>query len=233
MDIGSLGAGLGQMTWFSVLMRLSLATFFGCTLGIERTRKGRAAGMRTYGLVSAGAALVIMTSQYINIVSPVTTDPTRMAAQVISGIGFLGAGTILLTARHKVTGLTTAAGLWISACIGLAMGVGFYIGAVTVYAVSFILIALFDNYREHIGKRVEKLQLFLMMENKEAVPAFIAAMREAHYEVSDLMRAEADIAGAVNLTCSIGREDNKSFERKELIDAIYSLKGVSYVEDIY
>lgn len=221
----------GELTWFSVLLRLLLATLFGCTLGIERTRKGRAAGMRTYGLVSAGAALVIMTSQFINLYTGIPTDPTRMAAQVVSGIGFLGAGTILLTARHKVTGLTTAAGLWASACIGLAVGVGFYLGAFAAYIVSFILIALCDNYRAYLGKKTETLNLFILLENKQAVSAFIGAVRAAQYDLFDLTKADADVIDGVGVTCALRRESYKPFDRREAMAFVHGLPGVIYVEE--
>lgn len=223
--------GPDELTWFSVLLRLLLATLFGCTLGIERTRKGRAAGMRTYGLVSAGAALVILTGEFVSLSSSFSIDPTRMAAQVVSGIGFLGAGTILLTARHRVTGLTTAAGLWVSACIGLAVGVGFYLGAFAAYIVSFILIALCDNYRAYLGKKTETLNLFILLENKGDVSAFIRAVREAQYELFDLTKADADVIDGIGVTCALRRETYKHFDRREAIAFVQNLPGVIYAEE--
>ena len=223
--------GPDELTWFSVLLRLLLATLFGCTLGVERTRKGRAAGMRTYGLVSAGAALVIMTGEFVSLSSSFSIDPTRMAAQVISGIGFLGAGTILLTARHKVTGLTTAAGLWASACIGLAVGVGFYLGALAAYIISFILIALCDNYRAYLGKKTETLNLFVLLENKRDVPVFISAVRKAEYELFDLTKADADMIDGIGVTCALRRENYKHFDRREAIEFVQGLPGVVYAEE--
>ena len=116
------------MDWTSIVIRLLAATLCGGLLGMERERKKRPAGLRTYILVCMGAALVIMTNIYITDLYG-TGDPTRLAAQVVSGIGFLGAGTIIVTTRNRVRGLTTAAGLWASACMGIAIGAGFYIGA--------------------------------------------------------------------------------------------------------
>ena len=113
----------------SITVRLAFATLLGGIIGLERGLKGRPAGMRTYMLVCVGATLVMITNAYLATIFPYS-DPARMGAQVISGIGFLGAGTIIITRDKQVRGLTTAAGLWASACMGLAIGVGFYTGAV-------------------------------------------------------------------------------------------------------
>mgnify|MGYP001027887749 CR=1 FL=1 len=106
-----------------------LTLTIGGMIGLERGSKNQSAGFRTYMLVCLGAASVMMTNQYICDHFE-SGDPSRLGAQVISGIGFLGAGTIIVTKRNQVRGLTTAAGLWSSACLGLAVGIGFYEGAV-------------------------------------------------------------------------------------------------------
>lgn len=124
---------LRELNLASVLLRLLLAVLFGGLIGIEREQKQRPAGFRTYLLVCLGAALAMLLGEYFQAVekqwkvfSVVRTDVSRLGAQVISGIGFLGAGTILVTESHNVRGLNTAAGLWASACMGLAVGAGFY-----------------------------------------------------------------------------------------------------------
>ena len=128
---------LREMNFVSVMFRLILAMVCGGMIGLERGRKRRPAGFRTYMLVCLGAALTMLLSQYefAMVMGPwkgiaqelgMKTDVSRFGAQVINGIGFLGAGTILVTGRQEVKGLTTAAGLWASACMGLAIGAGFY-----------------------------------------------------------------------------------------------------------
>ena len=116
----------------------------GGLIGLERSRKNRPAGFRTYMIVCLSAALVIMTNQFIynNFGG---NDPARLGAQVISGIGFLGAGTIIVTSRSQVKGLTSAAGLWASACLGVAIGIGFYSGALIVAFVVFVIITYFKK----------------------------------------------------------------------------------------
>ena len=114
----------------SVILRLAVAMLCGGLIGIERASKRRAAGFRTYMVVCLGATLAMLLNQYIDDMLvhawqiSQTTDAARLGAQVINGIGFLGAGTIILTGSQQVKGLTTAAGLWASACMGLAIGAG-------------------------------------------------------------------------------------------------------------
>ena len=127
-----------QLTYEAIAVRVVLSVLVGGVIGIERERKNQPAGLRTYILVCLGACLVMMTNQYICSMFQ-TGDPSRLGAQVISGIGFLGAGTILVTRNHQVRGLTTAAGLWTSACIGIAIGIGFYEGALIVGATLLLI----------------------------------------------------------------------------------------------
>lgn len=115
-----------ELSEVSMILRIMLSVICGGIIGLERGVKGRAAGFRTHILVCMGSALAMMTGQYAYIFISQNADPTRIGAQVISGIGFLGVGTIITTKSLKVKGLTTAAGLWTSACLGLAIGIGFY-----------------------------------------------------------------------------------------------------------
>ena len=131
---------LRDLTGAAVLLRLLLATLVGGLVGWERGRHGRAAGLRTHILVCLGACLASMLGMYTATVLGMDGDPNRVAAQVISGIGFLGVGTIIVGRSSQVTGLTTAAGLWATASIGLALGTGFYWGA--IFATGFVLIAM-------------------------------------------------------------------------------------------
>jgi putative Mg2+ transporter-C (MgtC) family protein len=125
----------------AIFFKLLCATLFGGTVGIERVSKRRAAGTRTYMLVCMASCLVMVTNQYLSRFGG--SDPTRLGAQVISGIGFLGAGTIIVTRHNQVVGLTTAAALWASACVGLALGAGYYEGALIVFPlIIFIMIPM-------------------------------------------------------------------------------------------
>lgn len=122
-------------SYTDVFVKLILSLFFGGIVGYEREAHGRAAGLRTHILVSVGSCLIMLTSTYIyEVYKNVTViDPSRIAAGVVTGIGFLGAGTILRF-RGSVIGLTTAASIWAVAAVGLATGLGFYEGAIVTTA---------------------------------------------------------------------------------------------------
>ncbi|HWG11261.1 MAG TPA: MgtC/SapB family protein [Rhodanobacteraceae bacterium] len=136
-----------MLSWWELIMRLLLAAVLGGVVGANRERREWAAGLRTHMLVSVGAALAIIVSAFgfkdVLGTPAVILDPSRIAAQVISGIGFLGAGTILFMQREQVVrGLTTAAGLWAVASVGLAAGSGLYLAACVGTAIIWIILAM-------------------------------------------------------------------------------------------
>ncbi|NLN47211.1 MAG: MgtC/SapB family protein, partial [Clostridiaceae bacterium] len=145
MTWSELVVSLRELNTLSIVVRMLFAILAGGVIGMERERKRRPAGFRTHMLVCLGSALVMMINQYIFYTFTQSSDPARLGAQVISGIGFLGAGTILITSRQQVRGLTTAAGLWASACMGLAIGIGFYEGALIACVCIFLTITLLDR----------------------------------------------------------------------------------------
>ena len=148
---------LKELNAWSVAFRIFLALFFGGCIGLERGRHGRAAGLRTHTLVCVGAALTALVGTYSNLTLNPASDPLRVGAQVISGIGFLGVGTILVRDRTRVTGLTTAAGLWATASIGLAVGIGFYFAALMAFLAVFITI----EFMIHIEKKTKNKNYYL------------------------------------------------------------------------
>ena len=120
-----------QFTEFGVptLIRLIFAVLLGGCFGFIREKKRKPAGLKTHIMVSTAAALVMIIGDYLTAASGMQTDIARLGAQVISGVGFLGAGTIIKS-RASIKGITTAASIWAVACVGLACGAGFYVGAV-------------------------------------------------------------------------------------------------------
>jgi len=136
---------------FKVIIRLSLSIIIGVLIGSERAKHGRAAGMRTHALVALGACMTSLMSIYISEVLGVGGDVMRISAQVISGIGFLGAGMIIIKNNDIITGLTTAAGVWTTSIIGIALGYGFYSGAIigaALFLVSIIVFTKFEKRRK-------------------------------------------------------------------------------------
>jgi putative Mg2+ transporter-C (MgtC) family protein len=171
-----------QLNIYSVMLRLLLATISGGIIGLDRGSTRRAAGFRTYMLVCLGAAVTMMTGEYIyQFYSPV--DPMRIGAQVVSGIGFLGAGTIIVTSQNQVVGLTTAAGLWASACIGLAIGSGFYSGAIAASFFLYIIITQMHRLDQYLYARSKTLEVYVELRRDEKAGDFLTALRNNGYGV--------------------------------------------------
>ena len=153
-----------EITYGTIFFRLFLSIVIGGVLGLERGRKSRPAGLRTYILVCLGSTVVMMTNQYVSQCMN-TGDPVRMGAQVLSGIGFIGAGSIMKTGRNQVRGITTAAGLWAAACIGLAIGIGFYEVAIAGGILIFIVLSLMQNMDYFTRKHTSVIDIYVELEN--------------------------------------------------------------------
>lgn len=157
-----------------VTIRLLLSVLLGGAIGYSRSSKGRAAGFKTHVLVCLGSALVFITGLYIYQVMEYNTgDVARLPAQVINGIGFLGAGTIMVTAKNQVKGLTTAAGLWACACIGLAVGAGFYTGAIVTTVLIYIVYKRFQFVNEIAYEHVRICEMDIAFESRDYLISFL------------------------------------------------------------
>ena len=156
------------------VVRSLAAVLIGSLIGSERARHGRAAGMRTHILVCLGSCMTAMTSMYISQTLGVG-DASRIPAQVISGIGFLGAGMIILKSNNVITGLTTAAGVWTTATIGIAVGYGYYIGALIVTVLFLATIILFAKFERH---RKSTEVIYIELDNLYKVNATLAELKK-------------------------------------------------------
>ncbi len=167
-------------TWspLAVTIRLVVALLAGALIGFERGLKGRSARLKTHALVCVGAALVMVTSEYIANNFTGDTDLTRMGAQVISGVGFLGVGTIIVTGKNQVRGLTTAAGLWACACVGLAIGVGFLLGAIVALVGIFIILRVLSQVDNWLDFHAREHDIYIEFENAKYVGAFLSSVRK-------------------------------------------------------
>ena len=175
---------LSELNLVTTVIRLVLAMIVGGVVGIERGKQGRAAGMRTHILVCVGSALTVMIGIYMYNLG-MSTDPMRISAQVISGIGFLGVGTILLKGRFQITGLTTAAGLWATAAIGLAVGAGFYFAALIAFAVTVLTVTILHSFEYRLTKRYNRFGIYMEIPSDTLVRTAIDALKDK-YRVSDV-----------------------------------------------
>lgn len=178
---------LYELNLLTIIFRIFLAIFIGGLIGTERDMKHRAAGIRTHMLVCMGAAVVMMTNEYIYMTfdNP-NMDITRMGAQVVSGIGFIGAGTILVTSDNRIKGLTTAAGLWAAAALGLGIGIGFYemalVGSIAIVGIMILM----KPYKEFILDRASPSDLTLMIHSNDGFSSFLDFMSTTEIKITDL-----------------------------------------------
>ena len=188
---------LHQLNPVTATLRVILSVLLGGFIGLERGHHGRAAGLRTHILVCLGAAVCTLVGLYTGSVLGFNNDPLRVCAQVVSGIGFLGVGTIMVRNSERVTGLTTAAGLWATACIGLAVGVGFYIVALTAFAAVMITMSLFIHL-ERSSKSKIICSCYLELNDVTKVNDFYEQIRPFAAQV-DIIPAKSGIAAHVGL----------------------------------
>lgn len=171
--IGMIGVGDLQQV-VAGIVRIVLAAMLGALIGLERGRKHRPAGVRTHTLVCMASALVMITNEQLILAYGTGGDPARMGAQVISGIGFLGAGTILTDRQNRIKGLTTAAGLWASACIGLAIGGGFYVGGIFATALILLAFTKLIDVEQHLVMRSRVMDLNVSFDSAKNMNNFIS-----------------------------------------------------------
>ena len=176
---------LRELNMVSIALRLTLSVILGGFIGMERGRRGRAAGLRTHILVCLGAAMASLLGVFVTKELEISSDASRIAAQVISGIGFLGAGTIVIKGRFRVSGLTTAAGLWATASIGLALGYAFFEGALIAAFLTVVTITILSHFEARIYRKNARASIYIELGNVTAVNA-TATMLAKEYHAIDL-----------------------------------------------
>ena len=232
-----------ELNIWSMMLRIVLAMLVGGVIGLERERKGRAAGFRTYMLVALGAAVTVILSQYLDAmldsfmadayaIIGQRTDVVRLGTQVISGVGFLAAGTIIVTGKQEVTGLTTAAGLWASACMGLAVGAGF----IECVLVSFLLIVLcmrvLPAIETLILNRSRNMLLYVETENILQLSAIINYIKREEIRIFSLEinRDTPEPIEGVSAVLDIRLPIH--LYHAELVAALSTLNGVISIDEI-
>lgn len=222
-------AGLMELSEMTVAVRLLLAVVCSGVLGLERTRKRRAAGLRTYMLVCVGATVVMLTAQFMSVAFS-QADLGRMPAQVISGIGFLGAGTIMVTRYYRVKGLTTAAGLWAAACMGIAIGIGFYFGALLTCVVLLFVMLLADWFEISFARRLRRLHLYIILSGMEDLKPLLSGLRARGMEISDVETLPSGNREGIGLFCLI--KFPAALAREETLALVERANGVVFVEEV-
>lgn len=222
---------LKELNGISIAIRLFLAVLCGGIIGLERGRKGQAAGGRTHMLVCIGSALVMMTNIYIVNEYGGNTDPTRLGAQVVSGIGFLGAGSILVTSKKQIRGLTTAAGLWASGCMGLAVGVGFYelaiIGNIFIFAVM-----LFNKFDRKIYGTSKVLDLYAEIDDSDAFRKLLIYCRNNDMHIDNVQIIKNKDKAISKLAIIFRVKTQQKMNHSQVIAELSGRDGVLFMEEL-
>lgn len=211
-----------EMNFASVFLRLLCAIICGGIIGFEREYKRRPAGLRTHILICLGAAMTTLTSQYLYLTMHLYTDIARLGAQVIAGIGFIGAGTIIVTKQRRIKGLTTAAGLWTAAIIGLVCGAGYVECAVFATAMVMFAELILIKIEYKFARQVRNENMYIEYYHSDTVEKIIHILRDDKIKISNLeiTRLKPDEDGKGSKYCAIFTVQADS----ELIKDVFSNK---------
>lgn len=221
-------------TWTAagIWIRLLFSLAVGMFIGIDRGLKRRGAGIKTHVLVCLGAALVMLTSEYMFRAFPsAKADMARMGAQVISGVGFLGVGTIMVTGRNQVRGLTTAACLWVCACEGLAIGIGFVDGAVYGLVVIAVTLKLLTRMDATIHDHAKVFDFYLEFTTNHGVATFIDTMRSRDIKIVSFDISKNKLKGEGPSAMMSVEVQDKAL-RKTLLNNIQEMEEIRFAEEL-
>ena len=220
-----------EITVAAIAFRVLLSILLGGAVGLERGLKNRPAGLRTYMLVCMGSCLIMMTNQYVIQVYG-TGDPVRMGAQVVSGIGFLGAGTIVVTKRNQIKGLTTAAGLWASAAAGLAIGIGFYEAALIGGGAIFLVLTALQRWDNRMHRNSKMIDIYAELESGVLLGTFMQEIRKLDLEISNLQMDHDGTVDGENRSFIMTLKSPRKRNHQELSLLIRKIPGVTYLEEL-
>lgn len=215
----------------SVALRLFLAVLFGGAIGLERGATKHPAGFRTHILVCVGAALAMLTNQYIYESMTSIADPSRMGAQVITGVGFLGVGTIMVTGAHKIKGLTTAAGLWASACIGLSLGIGFYTGALIAGVMVFTVLTFLKKFENFFYELSRLMDIYVELDSLSALKEYQNYVKSQQIQIQSSHLNKTGTVGSGSIGFHMSVRIPKGMKHSDAIDILSSHEGIYLIEE--
>lgn len=215
----------------SMFIRLSTALLVGCIIGVDREIKRRGAGIKTHVIVCLGSAMVMMTSQYMYMQFQDAADLGRLGAQVISGVGFLGVGTIIVTGKHQIKGLTTAAGLWACACVGLAAGIGYIEGVFLCLVFVVFTFTVLRKVDAFVQKNSKVFELYIEFESNRGVTAFKECLDLHKFKLTVLELTPSNIKEyGPSAVATLEVADKK--KREMLLEILREIEGVKFVEEL-
>jgi putative Mg2+ transporter-C (MgtC) family protein len=218
-----------SLTLLDVVIRMALAVVCGGLIGMEREHKRRPAGLRTHMLICLGACMTTLTSQYLLLNLGLFTDPARLGAQVIAGIGFIGAGTIIVTKRRQIKGLTTAAGLWVSAIVGLCCGAGFFLGAVSAAILVLMAEMLMSKLEWYIVSNARTINVFVEYGESETLTVIVDSLKSLNVSILDMELTRSPDRN-YGVTFSLGT--SRKMRHEVIMNELMGIRGVILVEEL-
>lgn len=211
--------------WFQTIFKLALGAILAGIIGLERSSWNKPAGFRTHSLVGISAVLVMLCGEYM--AEKYGADPTRISAQLLSGIGFIGAGTILRDG-FNVKGLTTAAGLLAVTCVGLAIGAGYYLGGIIGTAIAYIVLSFPYKISDKLD-HFDILEFHINIVSEEALQPIERILTKYEVDIKKIDRKENDLDDRLQTLTIIGQYNKKIFNKNELMR---SISLIEYVKDV-
>lgn len=209
--------------WFQAIIKLLLGFILAGAIGLERSSWSKPAGFRTHSLVGISAVLIMLCGQYMS--KEYNVDPTRIPAQLLSGIGFLGAGTILRDG-FNVTGLTTAAGLLAVTCIGLSIGAGFYLGGIIATVIVYVVLSYSYKVLENLD-HFDVLELHFNIKSNNALEEIEKVLSNNNVDIKQIQKSNTDSNEDGGTVVILGNYNKKTFKRNELMRSLSSIEKVS------
>lgn len=220
-----------NLTFLGMVLRFLAATLAGAVVGYTRGKTQHAAGLRTHILVCIGAAGTIILSEFFVCVRGIPADAERIPAQVVSGIGFLGAGSIIVTGRNHVTGLTTAAGLWASACMGLAAGAGYFSCVFVMCTLILLVLEILHKVDKHYIRNSRQMFIYLETTKGIRVGEILSLLNQNGVQVYSFEHFGTDTEDCTGYRLNVELE-NKDLTRHGLVQMVGDVQDVVYVSEI-
>ena len=234
---------LKELNMLSMILRICCAVLAGGLIGSEREKRRRPAGLRTHILVSLGAALTIILGQYLEVmingawsgaaqIVGLKTDTSRFGAQVINGVGFLGAGTIIVTGRQEVKGLTTAAGLWASACMGLAAGAGFYECVAICVLLMFLIMRFMPRFESYMLAKARGFNLYVEIDSINNLSTLISRIKSMNIKFHNMEMNKAQQGNSTQINVLMNLRLPKRQNHVEVLAELSCVDGIISMEEI-
>lgn len=217
----------------AIAIRLAIATLFGSLIGWERVTKNHYhyVGIKTFALVSLGSAVAIVLNMELALGGNMQADVGRIPAGVVSGIGFLGAGMILVTGRNRIKGLTTAASLWVTANMGMAVGGGFLTTGVVCFALIMIANRLLQRFSQNVEQRSHFMSIYLEVEREKGVMKLRKYLSEAGYELLSMSKVKEKTLQSSDVAISVELDLIEPTEHRQVLEKLGNLDYVNYLEE--